>query len=199
MESNFLIEVLNSFIVGDKVYIKWVGGNENIYIIHHKIDNINVDKSEILQIPPYEDRGVKFKGKYKIEKGNYNYELKLQQKFFLNQQLSGAASTTNYTYALRRKFYLTGLRYSYRYINVSTVNFAIIQLTSDTIPTSTTSSGYLLGFSLSTDSGFIDYSSSPIEITTRESFPYIQFAITSAMPAAGDAIDVQWIGFFEDQ
>jgi len=42
MENNFLIEVLSSFIVGDKVYIKWVGGNENIYIIHHKIDNINV-------------------------------------------------------------------------------------------------------------------------------------------------------------
>lgn len=51
-------------------------------------------EQRLAEIPPYEDRGVKYQGKYKIQQTETRYELKAQQ--YKQYYQANAAGTTDY-------------------------------------------------------------------------------------------------------
>lgn len=57
----------------------------------------NITEQKVNQIPNYEDRSVKFQGKYKVQKSQYEYELKGQESTSVAFDFEGMLPAATYT------------------------------------------------------------------------------------------------------
>lgn len=172
------------------------------FVVYSTANEVTQDISKVQeslnQIPAYSDSGVKYEGKFKKQTGNYEYQVKNQAKFYIENNYTGGGTGEDYLYCGNKKIFLTGISYSYRFTNVNNSNGAVIQLSSDDAGTSVTTTKFWLRFPLSTGAGFIDYSSAPVEINPTKDYPYLQFILINMLSAAADVITVQWFGFSEE-
>lgn len=84
-----------------------------VYIPSSKDLDLNLvktTKAQIELIPPYEDSGVKYQGKYKIKIDGNNYDVKSQSKWFVTGQLNSSVQNKSFTLTSKKTF-VTSLIY----------------------------------------------------------------------------------------
>lgn len=143
-------------------------------------------ESKINQIPPYEDSGVKFRGKYKIQKSQNEFELKSQATRFYSCLIPTGSAAGNYSFPKSvLRFYATTM---------------LLQVNCNTSPTEiiiydgSTANPKFRGYFLSGEKNIvINFEGSPREFSGGN----IIISIDSALAGLTNFVNVLMYGFDE--
>jgi len=141
----------------------------------------NYTQQTINQIPTYEDRGVKYQGKYKIQQTESRYELKAQETRFYTLGI-GAGAPGSHLFPRDRpqtKFYCTKMIIQHHGPTTFSLALARISL-ADVIGTNGSIKFYYFPIHTEPDTIIIDFRDSPRKFEGEQFDLYTQYGFGAA-------------------